>query len=96
VAHSTRRCDRRDSIQLGVRATNHRAHLAEREAQVAGGRHGTHPVAGHHSKDLTLTRIEVGHQVGSSRKAVAQLQPVERVHTPRGVLRSRVELDPHA
>jgi hypothetical protein len=96
LAHTTRRCDSCDSIQLGVRAANGRAHLAKRESQVASGRYRTYSIARHHSNDLALSRIEIGHQVGSSRKAILQLQSVERVGASRNVLNSRVELDPHA
>ena len=95
VAHPARRRDHRDSIQLGVGATSSRAHLTERKTEVTSGPYGTHPVDRHHSNDLALTRIEVGHQVSSPRKAVLHLQPLEWVHTPHGVLNSRVELDSH-
>jgi hypothetical protein len=96
MAHASRGRDDDNPIQLDVGATSCGPRVSEREPQVAGSQHGTHPVARHHSNDLALTRVEVGHQVRSPGKAVPQLQSVERVPSSRGVLNSHVELRSHA
>jgi hypothetical protein len=94
LAHATRRGDRRDSLKLGVGATNGRAHLAEREAEVTGGRYGTDPIGRHYGNDLALALVELGHKVSSAGKTVAQLQVVKRIGSSRAyVLNGRVELD---
>jgi hypothetical protein len=59
-------------------ATIGRAHRAERETQKASGLQGTHPVALHHSKDLALTRVQLGHQVRGTGHTILQLERLER------------------
>jgi hypothetical protein len=94
VAHPALRGDRRDSLELRVGAADGGADLAEREAQVTGGRHSSHPVDGSHGNDLALTRIEVGHQVSRAGHAIRQLGRLER-STKRGRTRhGSIEIDP--
>jgi len=70
LAHPPCRGDRGDAIELEVGAASRRTYLSQRESQQARHRDGADPVAGHHGDDLTLARVEIGHQVGSARESV--------------------------
>jgi hypothetical protein len=97
LAHAARCRDGREPIQLRISATSGRPHLPERQAQKTRSRNRTNPVGRHHRQDPALTRVEIGHQVGSPREPVPQLQPIERVGAARrGPFGRNVELDAHA
>ena len=82
-----------DAIELEVGAASRRTHLSQREPQQARGRDGADPVARHHRDDLTLARVEVGHQVGGTGEPVAQLKRIEGVGSVGRLLSRQVELD---
>jgi hypothetical protein len=93
ITHAPGRVDDGDAIELCVGAPSCRTYFSEREAQHVGRRDRTDAVARHDGKDLTLPRIEVGHQVGGSSEAISQLERVEGIQFSGCLLRGEIEVD---
>jgi hypothetical protein len=93
LTHSPSGSDDGDAIELGVGTASGGTHLANGKAQQAGGGHGTDAAACHDRDDLSLARVQVGHQVGGASESVPQLQGIEGVVRHRCPLGGKVEPD---
>jgi hypothetical protein len=94
VAHPALRRDFRDLLELGFGAASCRACLTVGDTQMAGGTQRPDTVDGHHSEDLALTRVELGHEVRGTGHAIRQLDRLERPTNGSHSRHGSVELDP--